>query len=815
MGGNDNNNQGNNNQNNVVTDDYDYDYGFKNYVPTTVDPGPWLLIGTVAACFISMAVILPITVRCTHNKKKRKRNAREKGWKFKGGKLKILNRYLAMTDNGERKTDKSAAFPTVEIEMADVDEDPDEFKKASVPQYSRTSKSSLVATDDIIEEEYIKQESKEGPAKLPLTRGVARALKMFRRRPMRIIYTDPNVVGLEPQHTLELRERKVYWSDLITFDKEAKKILKYAIPYTFGSFIQSALGNVTFAIIGHMVGTKSLSAYAVTSILVGMSESFTEGPVYAASTVSMHAFGAGNMRLAGTYVQLAVIFYLLLSAPFMYLWWYYTYDIILFLEWGDEETALIAQNFNRVYMFACIVWGVGDSVHLLLDVRGKVVFGEIISLAESLVDLGVVAYASTHEGFNLQHVAWLYLIVAIVFFFGTLWYCLWKGWYRAFLPGMIGTCGLFNPRAMYNILEQSVPLAFGALLGNAEWAILTIMASALGPAEVTAWAILGGVWEVFEACTYGIGGAAELRCALHLGNNDPNMAKLSAYKSIFMGMIIGVSITCILYSVADYLPAFFTYDETLQAMLRDTIPFIGVGNIALTFGMMCWSLVGAQGRYSLGTKLYFITSWGFTMPVAAVLTYVYNIDLQGMVAAVVVGYVFEGTVLSYVLLCTDWIKVSAKIQRKNACLHEEDDTANEEEREEARDEKLFANIASRKSRGPLPAEIRNMHVITVADGDLNIKVGNNKNGPGVVVLKVEEGSSLLGEIFTGDKLVSFNGVRIWDEMTWNMAKNVKAEERELTFYGDRIIHADFVSGDFLQLITQAEEERRDNLPEIS
>lgn len=343
------------------------------------------------------------------------------------------------------------------------------------------------------------------------------------------------------------------------------------------------------------------------------------------------------------------------------------------------------------------------------------------------------------------------------------------------------------------------------------------MASELGPAEVTAWAILGGVWEVFEACTYGIGGAAELRCALHLGSNNPNMAKLSAYKSIFIGMIIGCSITCVLYYFQNDIPAFFTYDSTLQGMLRDTIPFIGVGNIALTFGMMCWSLVGAQGRYKLGTILYFITSWGFTMPVGALFTYVYNYDLQGLVAAVVVGYVFEGAVLSYVLLCSNWIKIAAKIQRKNAVILEEDENADEEEKAEAREEAMFAGIAARKSKGPLPAGIRNMHVITVPEGDLNLKVGKNKNGPGVVVLEVPEDSMLHGQIFAGDKLVSFCGVRIWDEMTWDMSQQVPSEERELTFYGDRIIHADFVSGEFLQLITQAEEERRDNLalPEVS
>jgi Na+-driven multidrug efflux pump len=58
----------------------------------------------------------------------------------------------------------------------------------------------------------------------------------------------------------------------------------------------------------------------------------------------------------------------------------------------------------------------------------------------------------------------------------------------------------------------------------------------------------------------------------------------------------------------------------------------------MTFGMQCWSLIGAQGKYKVATWVSFVSSWGVTMPMAAIFVYVFFIDLQGLTAATTIGY---------------------------------------------------------------------------------------------------------------------------------------------------------------------------------
>jgi len=90
-----------------------------------------------------------------------------------------------------------------------------------------------------------------------------------------------------------------------------------------------------------------------------------------------------------------------------------------------------------------------------------------------------------------------------------------------------------------------------------------------------------------------------------------------------------------------------------------------LGNIFMVFGMVSWSLVGAQGRYKLATIISAIMSFCVTLPLAAIFCIVYEFTLEGLTASVVIGYSTTGMVLAYVLLTSDWEKLSKTIREHN------------------------------------------------------------------------------------------------------------------------------------------------------
>lgn len=244
-----------------------------------------------------------------------------------------------------------------------------------------------------------------------------------------------------------------------------------------------------------------------------------------------------------------------------------------------------------------------------------------------------------------------------------------------------------------------------------------------------------------------------------LGNKHPSLAKLSAYKSLFLGMIGSGIVSIVFLSFMIQIPSWFTPDKTLQEMIGATLPYIGMGNIALTFGYLCWYMICAQGRYKLGTWINFVANWGVTIPLAAAFTFYFHFDLQGLTAAVVLGYVGVGAALSYVLLTSDWDARAAKIQSRNdgvAAGETKKIPNNQEDAEEAVEE-IYSALVGRRSRASRAAGKRNITVFTAPPGKLGIQIGTLPHRTGVMVTCVMPSSPFFGRIWMGDIILSVDG----------------------------------------------------------
>lgn len=74
----------------------------------------------------------------------------------------------------------------------------------------------------------------------------------------------------------KIRKVKASFKTITRFDRETKRLLQYALPFTVASAISAVLSSVVLALIGHFVGTKQLAAVAVLDILLGIMGEFLE-----------------------------------------------------------------------------------------------------------------------------------------------------------------------------------------------------------------------------------------------------------------------------------------------------------------------------------------------------------------------------------------------------------------------------------------------------------------------------------------------------------------------------------------------------------
>lgn len=449
------------------------------------------------------------------------------------------------------------------------------------------------------------------------------------------------------------------------YDREFKRILRLAIPFSCSAVAKTGSELIILAIVSNTLGTDSMVAYSMTFGLVGITFSFMGGWFDSVSTLASMAYGAENYTLAGAYVQTACISYILCDIP-MGLIWYFTMSKILLLMGYEVSVADLGHDFVWVRVMINMTSGLNQCILNFLECIEHEVFSNVMFCVGAISNAGFVALAAYLFDVNLVFLGLVTWVNASIVFFIIVFVPIKLGWVEKFEMGLFGACAWTDMSISKDVFKVALPLAFGSLLAYAEWETLTIFAATLGPAEAATWSVMGFVWDVFESTTEAIGDASEVRVAYQLGRGRPAMAKLSAYKCILLGLVVSILISIVTICLTDVLPVLLTRDSTIQSMLTELIPFVALGNVTMSMGMVAWTIIGAQGRYHLSTSVALAISCVVTIPIGAVLSIGMNINLQGLAFAVVTGYSVTAMILFALILMSDWEMLSEKVQEQVA-----------------------------------------------------------------------------------------------------------------------------------------------------
>jgi len=459
------------------------------------------------------------------------------------------------------------------------------------------------------------------------------------------------------------------WQDfreIAQYDRETRNILKLALPYTIKSLFESSLEIVTFALIGNFLGVNELSAFAVVELLLYISDVVTDGIVDATLNVVTYCVGNGNNHLAGQYVQIATIVCIFMTLPTAIFGSFYVFDIILWFGF-EEPVAITAQSYTHISIYSLIISGAPKIFSEFLDVIGLEVFSATSTVIFSVLETVIlVVFFLCYEDMNLDTVAYIDLGLTITFSVYLFAIPFSSGWIDEYIGGLFYDFGFKNTSAMQNLYQAALPFIIGSLFMFGEWQVLSLFAAHLGPDAVAAWALLGSIWDLLEAATEEVGASAEVRVGYYLGKGNPRMARNSANKALFVGTCCGFLITMVFYFMGDKLAFWFTEDVVIQRMIVNSIPFVSLANIAMVYGMLCWSISVAQGRYTLATTVAGISTWGIVIPTAAIFIYVYDYNIESLVSSITFGYVTTGTILTVFVSLSDWERACQNIMSMNA-----------------------------------------------------------------------------------------------------------------------------------------------------
>ena len=317
-------------------------------------------------------------------------------------------------------------------------------------------------------EEVAKQESNEAPNEEPLNETSNQEVPQESNEKEQVCtnenrggLTDNNYVLMEEQsHSLEpvllskatkllaaqqqfeeLAEGRrccaSFWR-IVKMDRESRRIMRYTIPFTFYAVAETVMESVTLALVGHFIGTKQVAAYAIVEVLVSLTDEFLDGPFHALTTLCAHAVGADNCFLAGQYVQISVILYILTSIPITVGWFLYTDWVILYLGWGNEEVAEHARGFVQIAIWSSYTSALHHCIAQLLEVVGHEMVTTLIGLVEGGVALGLIVLVIWMPEYTLtlEIVAAIEVVTSFVFLVITMIVAGCMGWLRPFRGGL-------------------------------------------------------------------------------------------------------------------------------------------------------------------------------------------------------------------------------------------------------------------------------------------------------------------------------------------------------------------------------------------
>ena len=457
------------------------------------------------------------------------------------------------------------------------------------------------------------------------------------------------------------------WGDiceLMEADYEAWKIVWLAVPSMAFACADPFLRVVLISIISYFVNTDSTVAFVLVIMFIQLTfEDLSSVLIDVETNLIYDAVDDGGEDLytrVGSHVQLALCMQLIVLLPILLVWVFVMEAVV---DWLCSSTApdvaSLAAGYAKIIVVDYLIRACCKAfmVPFCLDRHPK--FDRYIELAGTALTLVaiVLVVRLDHAVFgvsSLSAIGILQVIASVVKSSVKVACVIYNGLLSPYKDGLFGRCTLRECRNVGNYFLAALPLFLGSLFELKEWQLLTLFMRGFGPMGVAAWAIMGTIWELFEAFAASLGDAGAVRVGEHLTENEPETAVRTAHKTILFATIQSLALGSLVLVIGPNVSVLLTNDVTLQNMLNGLFPMTALANFAMTFAQVHWSLVGAQGRVMAASASILLCRWLLMFPISAVCVFRLSFQLDSVAGSIAIGYATAALALAWTIIRTDW-----------------------------------------------------------------------------------------------------------------------------------------------------------------
>ncbi|XP_062024149.1 protein DETOXIFICATION 33 [Rosa rugosa] len=433
------------------------------------------------------------------------------------------------------------------------------------------------------------------------------------------------------------------------FRIESQKLWKIAGPAIFTALCQYSLGALTQTFTG-FVGELELAAVSVeNSVVAGLAFGVMLGMGSALETLCGQAYGAGQIRMLGVYMQRSWII-LLTTSLFLvpiYVW----SPPILELIGETDEISEAAGKFAIWMIPQLFAYALNFPIQKFLQAQRKVFVMAYISAAVLVLHtffswllILKLGWGLTGAAITLNTSWWLIVIAQLLYIFITKSDGAWSGFSMLAFADLWGFVKLSLASAVMLCLEFWYLMVLVVITGR--------LADPLIPVDAISICMNIQGWDAMIAL--GFNAAISVRVSNELGAGNAKIAKFAVIVVSITSVSIGVVCMAIVLGTRDYFPYLFTSSEAVAEETTQLATLLGITVLLNSLQPVLSGVAVGAGWQSVVAYINIGCYYIVGLPAGILLGFTFAFGVEGIWSGMIGGICLQTIILIVVTSLTNW-----------------------------------------------------------------------------------------------------------------------------------------------------------------
>ncbi|CAK3930007.1 mate efflux family [Lecanosticta acicola] len=444
-----------------------------------------------------------------------------------------------------------------------------------------------------------------------------------------------------------------------SWKREAKVLGRYSGPLIFTFILQNSLTLTSIFTVGH-IGKNELGAVSLGSMTANITGyAVYQGLATSLDTLCAQAYGSGNKKLVGLYLQRMIYFLWAITIPIAIIWAAGTEILDLIVP--EREIAELAGAYLKILIIGAPGYACFESAKRYVQAQGR--FEATLYVLLIAAPLNILMH-----WLFVWKLEWGFIGCPIAVVITESLMPLLLFLYVRFFGGMECWPG-FSRKAFTNwgpMVRLALPGLVMVLAEFLAFEILTLASARISATHLAANTVLQSLSVLTYQLPFPLSIAASTRCANLVGAGLPDAAKTTTKVTFVLGTIIGIFNMVVLSSLRFYIPWLFTSELDVVELAAATLPVNAAFQLFDALAAQCNGLLRGLGKQAIGGYINLFAYYVIALPLSFGLGFGLHWDLIGLWTGPAIGLAIVSALEGIYIYRTNYEKASEEAAQRNA-----------------------------------------------------------------------------------------------------------------------------------------------------